>query len=329
MKNQQFQKLLENYRSIVNKTVLDELKNRKPKSLYDPLIYFFSSGGKRLRSILLLLCANSVNKELSSEPINQAIAIELLHNFTLIHDDIMDNSEKRHNKLTLHKKYDVSTAVLAGDALLALAYEFLSRDLKQNSEKIFQEFTNALTVVCEGQALDKEFETRNKVSIDEYFNMISRKTGALIKSTCRIGALTQTSNEIVVNKLGEFGELIGIAFQIQDDLFDIIGDEKTFGKKKGSDLVEGKKTYLLLKALQKARGKDLIKIKKLIKNKGIKPDKIKEYINIYYDLGIIDLAKKEIENFRQRADLILDELKKQIDSENLKLFLSLVINRTY
>lgn len=329
MKNQQFQKLLENYRSIINKTVLDELKGRNPKSLYNPLIYFFSSGGKRLRSILLLLCANAVNSKMPNEPINQAIAIELLHNFTLIHDDIMDNSEKRHNKLTLHKKYDISTAILAGDALLALAYEFLSRDLKQNSEKIFQEFTNALTIVCEGQALDKEFEIKNKVSLNEYFNMISRKTGALIKSTCKIGALTQTTDQFVVNKLGEFGELIGIAFQIQDDLFDVIGDEKTFGKKKGSDLIEGKKTYLLLNAFKKARGKELNKIKELIKNKGIKSNKIKEYIDIYYNLGIIDLSKKEIENFRQRADLILEELKNQIDGENLKLFLSFVINRTY
>lgn len=329
MENLQFQNLLEKHKSTINRIVIEDLKKRKPKSLYNPLIYFFNSGGKRLRAILLLLCSNAIKKDPPFEPINQAIAIELLHNFTLIHDDIMDNSVKRHNKLTLHKKYDISTAILAGDALLALAYEFLNRDLNHNSRKIFEEFTHALTVVCEGQALDKEFETKNSVSIDEYFDMISRKTGALIKSTCKIGAMTQTSNETLIHKLGEFGEAIGIAFQIQDDLLDVIGDEKTFGKKKGSDLIEGKKTFLLIKALKMARGKNLEKIKKLIKNKGIKPENVKEYIGIYYNLGVIELARNEINRFQERANSILEELRNEIDIENLKLFLSLVINRKY
>ncbi len=325
--SKEFQKLLESYKSKINEIVVGELKKRKPSSLYRPLIYFLNSGGKRLRSILLLLCSNAISRNMTDEPINQAIAIELLHNFTLIHDDIMDNSEKRHNKLTLHKKFDVNTAILAGDALLALAYEYLNRDLTFNSKKIFEEFTTALTVVCEGQALDKEFETKRKVSSKEYFEMISKKTGALIKATCKIGALTRTSDERIVNKLGEFGETMGIAFQIQDDLLDVIGNENLFGKKKGSDLVEGKKTFLLVNAQKKARGKKLDKIEKLIKNKGIRPNQIKEFIDLFYELGVIDLATNEISKLNERANSILDDLSDEIEVDNLRQFLSLIINR--
>lgn len=329
MIDKDFQELLDNYKKKINQIVIEELKQRRPKSLYNPLIYFFNSGGKRLRSILLLLCSNAIKKDSSNEPINQAIAIELLHNFTLIHDDIMDNSDKRHNKLTLHKKYDISTAILAGDALLSLAYEFLNRELSFNSKKIFEEFTNALTIVCEGQALDKEFEIKNKVTTREYFEMISKKTGALIRATCLIGALTKTNDNQIINKLGEFGETIGIAFQIQDDLLDVIGEETLFGKRKGSDLIEGKKTFLLVNALKKAKGKNLEKIEKLIRNKGINPKYVNQYIKLFFDLGIIDLTKKEILKLYDKANSILDDLNKQIDVNYLRQFLSLVINRQY
>ncbi len=327
MANQEFNNLLSNYKIKINELIIRELKNRRPKSLYNPLIYFFNSGGKRLRAILLLLCARSINNDKYSEPINQAIAIELLHNFTLIHDDIMDNSVKRHNKKTLHLKYDISTAILAGDSLLALAYEFLNKGLTQNLEEIFSEFTRALTVVCEGQALDKEYENKKRVSVNDYYEMISKKTGALIKATCRIGALTQTNDKYIIDKLGEFGELIGIAFQIQDDLLDVVGNERLFGKKLGSDLVEGKKTFLLVNALKKARENDLKKLNKLIENKGINPDQIIKYIDIYKKLGIIDFTQKEIQKFHQKILDILNELDKKIFVEELREFLRLIITR--
>lgn len=329
MEDKSFEKLLISYREKVNSIILEELKSRKPKSLYNPLIYFLTSGGKRLRSILLLLCAKATDDKSEVEPFNQAVAIELLHNFTLIHDDIMDNSEKRHNKLTVHKKYDLSTAILSGDALLSIAYDFLTRDLSFNVKEILEEFTKSLQIVCEGQALDKEFEIKKRVSLNDYYEMISKKTGALIKYTCRIGALTKTDDDFIVDKLGEFGETMGVAFQIQDDLLDVIGDEKVFGKRKGSDLVEGKKTYLLVKAFEIARGKDLENLKKLVANKGIKASQIKNYIQLYERLGIIDLAKEEIQNLNNKANSILNELENTIITKDLKQFLSLVINRQH
>lgn len=327
MIDEKFLEYLTKYREKINNVVIDELKKRKPRSLYQPIVYFINSGGKRLRAILLLLCAKAIKNDLGNEPLNQAIAIELLHNFTLIHDDIMDNSEKRHNKRTLHKKYDLSTAILAGDALLSLAYEYLERDLSFNWSQIISEFTCSLTTVCEGQALDKEFETRKRISIDDYYEMISKKTGALIKATCRIGALTRTNDYYIVEKLGEFGETIGIAFQIQDDLLDVIGVEKKFGKKRGSDLIEGKKTFLLLNAIKKAKGKDLKKLNELVENKGITPNKIEHFIDIYEKLGVIDFTKNEIEIFNSKANKILDELEHKIETTHLRHFLSFVIKR--
>lgn len=322
-----FQHKLEEYKKQINNIIIDELESRKPNSLYKPLVYFIKSGGKRLRAILLILCADAIKNKGNDKPINQAIAIELLHNFTLIHDDIMDNSEKRHNKKTLHKKFDLGTAILAGDALLAMAYEFLEKDLSKNNHKIFSEFTKALTVVCEGQALDKEFEIRKRITLPQYFEMITKKTGALIKATCKIGALTKTEDDFIIEQLGQFGEMIGVAFQIQDDLLDIVGNEKKFGKSRGSDLVEGKKTYLLLKALQKAGGKDLDKLKQLIENKGIKQSNINQYINIFEKLGVIEDTKLEIEKYHSKAADILDNLQNYLETEDLRQFLSLVINR--
>lgn len=333
MNIKEFEKKLELYRNTLNKLILNDISKRKPKSLYDPLVYFLKSSGKRLRGILVLLVSNLVNGKQNDLPYNQAIAVELLHNFTLIHDDIMDNSNKRHNKLTLHVKYDLSTAILAGDTLLAIAYEFLDRDLKINQQKIYEEFTKALSIVCEGQALDKEFETRKKVTIPNYFEMISKKTGALIKTACRIGALLNTNNNSInidlIENLGNFGLYTGIAFQIQDDLLDVIGNQKLFGKTKGTDLIEGKKTYLLLNALKKAKGKDLIELQKIIENKGIKPSSVKKYIDIYYRTGVIEQAKEEINKHFENAKKILSTLSKNYNVNNLELFLNYVINRRY
>ncbi|MGB9664158.1 MAG: polyprenyl synthetase family protein [Ignavibacteria bacterium] len=326
-----FEQKLERFRVQINNRLIVNFSKRKPSSLYSPLIYFLKSGGKRLRAILVLLTAKSVNRNLKNLPFNQAIAIELLHNFTLIHDDIMDNSDKRHNQLTLHKKYDISTAILAGDALLAIAYEFLDKGLNKNSVAIYEEFTKGLRVVCEGQALDKEFEISKSVTLNDYFKMISMKTAALIKTTCRIGALVSSEkiDKNDLNKFGLFGEYLGIAFQIQDDLLDIIGSEKLFGKTKALDLLEGKKTFLLIKALSLAQGKDLDKLKKLIENKGISSDEVKDYINLYRKIGVIELTQKEIDHYNQLAKNVLFDLSKKYDVSNLNQFLEYVINRQY
>jgi len=329
MISKKFEKKLERYRSIINETIFQELESRRPKSLYEPIIYFLKGGGKRLRGILLLLVVESLSKKPPKNFLQQAIAIELLHNFTLIHDDIMDNSVKRHNKPTLHVKYDLSTAILSGDVLLSIAYEFLMKNLQVNKPQVIEEFTRALTIVCEGQALDKEFELRKNVTINDYFEMISKKTGALIESICRIGALLTLAERKVIKELGKFGLYLGIAFQLQDDLLDLTGEVKKFGKPKGNDLVEGKKTYIILKALQNARGKYVNEIRKLIEKKGIKPEQVDDFIDMLENLGIFDDTKKEIDKYFNLAMESLQNISNSKNLNNLYQFAHKVLNRDF
>ena len=207
--------------------------------------------------------------------------MELLHNFTLVHDDIMDNADKRRNRLTLHKKYDTSTAILVGDGLLSVAYEYLLKDCNGNTKAVLSAFTKGLLEVCNGQSIDKIFETADNVSLSEYIEMIKKKTASLFETCCKIGRLLGKGNEKQVKAISNFGKNLGIAFQIQDDLLDIVGDEKELGKTIGGDLVEGKKTYLFIKALEKANEKERKFLLKLVKNKGISKEQIPAFKEIY------------------------------------------------
>ena len=261
MNNKKFISLYEIERNKINKILSFALKNRNPISLYEPGSYILNSGGKRLRPLLVLLSAKAVGGKFN-DAYNAAAAVEMLHNFTLVHDDIMDNADKRRGRLTLHKKYDHNTAILAGDSLLSIAYEFLLKDCNGNAKEVISSFTHGLIEVCEGQSLDTDFELRKNVSLSEYIVMIKKKTAAMAEMCCKIGALLGGGTKKQVNALGKYGLNLGIAFQIQDDLLDISADEKEFGKTIGGDLVEGKKTFLFLEALEKSKGEDR---KKLLK----------------------------------------------------------------
>jgi len=263
---------------------------------------------------LVLFSSKAVGGKFSTA-YNASVAVELLHNFTLVHDDIMDNADKRRNKLTLHKKYDTSTAILAGDSLLSVAYEQLLKDCNGNSKQILSAFTKGLVDVCEGQSMDKDFETTKDVSIKEYEIMIEKKTAAMVEMCCKIGAILGGGNKKEISSLANFGRSIGIAFQIQDDLLDITGNENEFGKFVGGDLVEGKKTFLFIKALEKAKGKNLQALKKVVRNKGIKPDEILFYKNLYAELGVLDDAKKEIKKHNDKALNSIKKLKRKEDRE--------------
>ena len=262
-----FLALYERERIKVEERLSDALKNREPHSLYKPSAYILKSGGKRLRPLLVLFSTKAVGGKFS-KAYNAAIAVELLHNFTLVHDDIMDNADKRRGRLTVHKKYDLSTAILAGDSLLSVAYEFLLKDSGDYLKQVMASFTHGLVEVCEGQSMDKEFELLTDVSIDEYIIMIEKKTAAMAQMCCTIGALIACASNHEVKALAAFGKNIGIAFQIQDDLLDISADESEFGKFVGGDLVEGKKTYLFLKALEKSSGKDKKEFLSVIERRG-------------------------------------------------------------
>lgn len=287
---------------------------REPVSLYKPVTYILDSEGKRLRPLLVLLSCMAVGGKFHSA-YNAAAAVEMLHNFTLVHDDIMDNATKRRNKVTLHIKYDYNTALLVGDSLLAVAYEYLLKDCDGNAKFILSSFTKGLVEVCEGQKMDMEFETKKNVNISEYLLMIKKKTAAMAEMCCKIGAALGGGSKQQKNALGNFGLNLGIAFQIQDDLLDITAEETEFGKKIGGDLMEGKKTFLFIRALEESRGSDREMLLKVIKNKGIRSNQVKKYKAIYKKLGVIQDAKDEIKYYTKKA---LNSLK-MIDEEPGKM----------
>jgi geranylgeranyl diphosphate synthase type II len=315
MKNYDYVSLYETERKKINIILSGALKKRKPASLYEPSSYILNSGGKRLRPLLVLLSSKAVGGKFENA-YNAAAAVEMLHNFTLVHDDIMDNADKRRGRLTLHKKYDHNTAILAGDSLLSVAYEYLLKDCNGNSKEVINSFTHGLIEVCEGQSLDTDFELRKNVSLSEYLLMIKKKTAAMAEMCCRIGALLGGGTKAQVNALGNYGLNLGIAFQIQDDLLDISADEKKFGKTIGGDLVEGKKTFLFLEALEKSKGEDRKKLLKVIERKGIRWDQVLTYKMIYERLGVLDDARREIKGYTQKALLSI----KSLNQENKKIF---------
>lgn len=292
-------------------------KGKKPESLYQPSKYILEGGGKRIRPFLVLASAKAVGGSFA-QVYNAALAVDLLHNFTLVHDDIMDNSDLRRGRPTLHIKYDPNTAILAGDILVTLSYESLLKDCKENAVKILQTFTHGIIEVCEGQSLDKEFELRSDVTIDEYKVMIYKKTAALAVMCCSIGAQIAGADKNHLKAAENFGKYLGMAFQIQDDLLDIIGEEDKFGKKIGSDLVEGKKTFLFIRALEKAKGNDKKLLMKIIRNKGIKNSEVDSYKKLYYRLNVVDDAKKEILHY---TNLALKNAKSLPDTEGRELMI--------
>lgn len=302
-----YNKFYEQQRVIIDKKLASALNKRKPESLYGPSAYILESSGKRLRPLLVILSAMAVGTN-PQKVYNASLSVEMLHNFTLVHDDIMDNADLRRGNLTLHKKYNLNTAILAGDSLLAVAYEYLLKDCNINAQQVISSFTNGLVKVCEGQSLDTEFERQANVTLEEYIDMITKKTAALLQTCCEIGAYLGNGKNDDIKSLSDYGKHLGIAFQIQDDLLDITADKAEFGKRIGGDLLEGKKTFLFLVALDKAVGKDKEDLLKVIKNKGIRSNQIEKYKRLYEKLGVLDESKKAIKKYTQNALRSIDNL---------------------
>lgn len=321
-----FEIVYQNIQKKIEKILSNALIKRKPQTLYEPGAYILSSPGKRLRPLLVLMSVKAVGGSYS-DAYNAAASVEMLHNFTLVHDDIMDNADIRRGLPTVHKKYDVSTAILVGDSLLSVAYEYLLKDLKVNIKDTVATFNHGVVEVCEGQSLDKEFEVRNSVSVDEYIVMITKKTAAMAEMCCKIGAQIGNGSLEEIKALSSYGRNIGIAFQIQDDLLDVIADEKDFGKSIGGDLVEGKKTFLFIKALEKAQGKDKQALLKVVKNKGIDPKEIELYKDLYNKLGIIKIAEEEIKKYSKKAMKALNILKNPEDKEMFEILTDILLTR--
>jgi geranylgeranyl diphosphate synthase type II len=313
------------------------IKKENPKTLYEPVRYILSGGGKRIRPMILILSCEASGGN-AEDALNAAGAVEILHNFTLVHDDIMDNAGTRRGRETIHKKWDVNTAILAGDNLIGIAYEELLKTSSGRIAEIAGVFTNGITEVCEGQSYDKEFEKRNDVTSAEYLMMIGKKTAKLVETSARIGSIIGGADEEVTENLCRYAFNTGMAFQIQDDLLDITGNEEEFGKKIGGDIIEGKKTYLLLKALETVREPERRKhIESILESNGNNGTgsetdvmiMISEVKKIYEESGTIEFCRQEVERYTNEADSSLEKIKDSEAKEMLRWFSGMLLGRSY
>ncbi len=280
----------------------------KPASLYEPIRYVIGMEGKRIRPSLTLLSCNLFTDSVE-ESVNPALAIELFHNFTLLHDDIMDNSDLRRGHPTVHKKWNNSIAILSGDAMLIKAYEYISKCPGSFLSEVLAVFNKTALEVCEGQQYDMDFELSMEVTVDDYLKMIELKTSVLIAASLKIGAICGGAGERDSDLLYQFGRNLGIAFQLQDDLLDVYGDPGVFGKSMGGDIVANKKTYLLINALALAKGDLWKNLTGWIRREKFERDeKIKAVSDIYNYLNIKELTESRIQELFKEARLSLDKV---------------------
>jgi len=316
------------HKSAVERLLRSFIIEQKPRSLYTPAKYVITAGGKRIRPVITMLACEAVGGE-ASEALHAAVGIEILHNFTLVHDDIMDHADTRRGRQTVHKKWDQNIAILAGDALLALAYRALLKTKTSRIQEICRIFTEGVLTVCEGQSLDKEFETRHRVHVNEYLSMIEKKTGRLVSVAVHVGGLIGDATSAELEALRRYGEFVGRAFQLQDDLLDIVADEKELGKALGGDLVEGKKTFLLLEALRRAKGEQKKLLQRVFTEGGVPRKQVPAFRRIYEETGVIDSAKKRIENDIAEAKDQLSALPSTTARETLRWLTEKLLHRTF
>lgn len=302
---------------------------REPVSLYEPITYILQLGGKRLRPVLTLMTAEIFDTDYT-KALDAALSIEVFHNFSLVHDDIMDGAPLRRGEKTVHEKWDTNTAILSGDAMLIMAYQLFENYEPHTFQALAKLFSKSALEVCEGQQYDVDFETRNDVSVSEYLKMIEYKTAVLVGAAMKMGAIVAQASEENKNNIYEFGRNLGIAFQLQDDYLDAFGDPETFGKQVGGDIIENKKTYLYIKALEFSNEENKIKISKLFSETlENNEDKIEIVKTIFIESGSAKATKDAIELYTNKAFNVLDAM---LISENkkslLKAFGTNLMNRT-
>lgn len=293
---------------IVEQNIKSLALDKEPKALYEPLKYILSIGGKRIRPILTLAAYNLYKNNLN-EIIHSALALEVFHNFTLLHDDIMDNADIRRNQPTVHKKWSENTAILSGDAMLIEAYKLIAQTKPEYISSVLNIFNRIALEVCEGQQYDMDFETRLDVSELEYLEMIRLKTSVLIAGSLQIGAILADAPDNDIQYIYEFGLNLGIAFQLQDDYLDSFGDVSVFGKKIGNDILSNKKTFLLISALRNSDKDTYNQLVLLIQNQNFNPsEKISEVLKIYKKTQADQLLKQKMTFYYEKAISALNNL---------------------
>lgn len=277
----------------------------QPATLYDPSSYFLGLGGKRIRPVMCLL-GNELFDEICPDAYPLATAIELFHNFTLIHDDIMDKAPLRRGYPTVHARYGEPTALLGGDVMLVMAYDYLNRIDSPHLRRMVQLFNRTAMEVCEGQQLDMDFETMDTIRLEDYIHMIGLKTSVLLAASLALGAMLGGAGEANCSHLYDFGKKLGIAFQIQDDYLDAFGDPVKFGKQVGGDIMANKKTFLLLHALETADEAGKMELRRLMSTTG--PDKVAKVLDLFRAAGVDAWALELKHKYVEEASLHLDDI---------------------
>lgn len=318
---------LNEIQGFVNQGIQSLIESYNGSQLHLPVEYALSAGGKRLRPVLCLLTYNIFSDNLPPTVLYPALGLEVYHNFTLVHDDVMDNAEMRRSRQTIHKKWDINTAILSGDAMCMLAYKYISKCDPRVLPLVLESFHKAAGQVCEGQQLDIDYEKQLFITEDDYIDMISRKTGALIACSLEIGGWCAEASSQTVNCLYKAGMALGTAFQIQDDYLDVYGDPSVFGKATGTDIANNKKTWLLTYALRHASGEDLTQLNRLLANKET-ANRVEKVISIYDNLGVKQAAQECVAKYMDQTLAALENLDTRAGRTGILLeFIQGLLNR--
>ncbi len=306
----------------------------EPEAMYDPVRYVLASGGKRLRPVLLLLAARIFGGD-DDDALPAALAVEIFHNFTLVHDDIMDSANERRGRPSVHVKWDEGAAILCGDYLMGLSYALLAQARPRAGAPCWSpvaaigRFQDMLALLCEGQALDEVFEQRTDVTVREYLSMIDRKTGALLRATLEIGGMLGGADETHLEHLRTVGKHAGRAFQIRDDLLDLTAEDIRWGKVKGGDLIEGKRTYILLRAIERTHGADRQWFERIVQGSGLPADRVDEARERMQRAGVIDEAQAAVRRHTGEALRATRHLPDVSSSETLRGLLQRMQDRMH
>ena len=316
------------YRALIQGRLAGLIDKNEPYSLYDPMRYALAQPGKQLRPLLLLLSCEAAGGTIQ-QALDAAIAIEIIHTFTLVHDDIMDHDELRRGRPTVQHRWDENVAILAGDGLLVLGYALLARLESIHLPVILRTFSSAILEICEGQSLDKEFENRPQICLDEYFRMIDKKTGRLFELACEAGAMLGNGNDKEVTALKRYGATVGRAFQLQDDILDLMGDEGTIGKDVGSDLEENKKSFLITHARETATPAQLQQLNDLTLIKPLTAQRLSAITALFMEIGSISAAEQEISRLLEEARQLLGSLSQNPATFSLDAFVDTIAERSF
>ncbi|PZD78428.1 polyprenyl synthetase family protein [Mesonia sp. K7] len=307
------------YRTVFSQYLIDKIEHKQPRSLYEPVEYILNLGGKKIRPVLVLLAAETYDCNYE-KALDAALAIEIFHNFSLMHDDIMDEAPLRRGKKTVHHKWDINTGILSGDAMLIQAYQYFENYDPKTFQALAKLFSKTALEVCEGQQYDIDFENQDEVEIEDYLKMIEYKTAVLIGAALQMGGIVAGVSDNEQQKLYEFGKNLGVAFQLQDDYLDAFGNPKMFGKQVGGDIIENKKTYLYIKALELAPKELGTQLKHLY---SIEPSNPKDKINtiklIFEESGAVEAIKGKIVDFTEKALSQIENL--ETSQENKQIYI--------